>query len=112
MQKEYDFLMTNGTWELVLLPKGRKSVGCKWMFCTKKYATGEVVHYKARLMAKGFLQVAGVDFHETFAPLAKLNTVRCIFTLEAALVIHRMNVKTVVRICISATATLRLIRLR
>ena len=96
MQEEYDSLMTNGTWELAPLPKGRKSVGCKWVFRTKKDATGEVVRHKARLVAKGFLQVAGVDFHETFAPVAKFNTIRCILALGAALdlEIHQMDVKT------------------
>ena len=67
MQEEYDSLMANGTWDLAPLPKGRKSVGCKWVFRTKKDALGEVVRHKARLVAKGFSQVAGVDFLETFA---------------------------------------------
>ena len=96
MQEEYDSLMANGTWELAPLPKGRKSVGCKWVFRTKKDASGEVVRHKARLVAKGFSQVAGVDFLETFAPVAKFNTIRCILALGAALdlEIHQMDVKT------------------
>ena len=51
MQEEYDSLMANGTWELDALPKRRKSVACKWVFRRKKDASGEVVCYKARLVA-------------------------------------------------------------
>jgi transposase InsO family protein len=96
MQEEYDSLIANGTWELAVLPTGRKSVGCKWVFRTKKDSSGEVVRHKARLVAKGFSQVAGVDFLETFAPVAKFNTIRCILALGAALdlEIHQMDVKT------------------
>ena len=96
MQEEYDSLMANGTWELAPLPKNRKSVGCKWVFRTKKDASGGVVRHKARLVAKGYSQVEGVDFLETFAPVAKFNTIRCILALGAALdlEIHQMNVKT------------------
>lgn len=96
MQEEYDSLMANGTWELAPLPKDRKSVGCKWVFRTKKDASGQVVRHKARLVAKGYSQVAGVDFLETFAPVAKFTTIRCILALGAAmdLEIHQMDVKT------------------
>ena len=61
MQEEYASLMANGTWELAPLPKGRKSVGCKWVFRTKRDAQGNVVRYKARLVARGFSQVEGVE---------------------------------------------------
>ena len=96
MQEEYNSLMANGTWELAPLPKDCKSVGCKWVFLTKKDASGHVVRYKARLVAKGYSQVAGVDFLETFAPVAKFTTIRCILALGAALdlEIHQMDVKT------------------
>ena len=96
MQEEYDSLMANGTWELAPLPKNRKSVGSKWVFCTKKDASGQVVRHKARLVAKGYSQVEGVDFLETFAPVAKFNTIWCILALGAALdlEIHQMDVKT------------------
>ena len=72
MQHEYDSLMANGTWELTPLPKNRQSVGCKWMFGMERDATGNVVRYKARLVAKDYSQVAGMDFNETFAPVANL----------------------------------------
>jgi hypothetical protein len=96
MQEEYDSLMANGTWELAPLPSNRKRVGCKWVFRTKRDANGDIVRYKARLVAKGFSQVEGVDFNETFAPVAKFSTIRCLLALGAAmdLEIHQMDVKT------------------
>jgi transposase InsO family protein len=96
MQEEYASLMANGTWELAPLPKDRKSVGCKWVFRTKMDAQGNVVRYKARLVARGFSQVEGVDFHDTFAPVAKFTTIRCMLAIGAAmdLEIHQMDVKT------------------
>jgi transposase InsO family protein len=96
MQEEYDALIANKTWELTPLPKDRKSIGCKWVFRTKKDALGQVVRHKARLVAKGYSQVEGVDFLETFAPVAKFTTIRCILALGAALdlEIHQMDVKT------------------
>lgn len=96
MQEEYDSLMANATWELAPLPSHRKRVGCKWVFRTKRDAHGNIVRYKARLVAKGFSQVEGVDFNETFAPVAKFSTIRCLLALGAAmdLEIHQMDVKT------------------
>jgi hypothetical protein len=96
MQEEYGSLMANGTWELVTLPKDRKSVGCKWVFRTKRDASGHIVRHKARLVAKGYSQVEGVDFNETFAPVAKFTTIRCMLAIGAAmdLEIHQMDVKT------------------
>jgi hypothetical protein len=96
MQKTYGSLMANGTWELVPLPKDRKSVGCKWVFRTKRDGSGHIVRHKARLVAKGYSQVEGVDFNETFAPVAKFTTIRCMLAIGAAmdLEIHQMDVKT------------------
>ena len=65
------------------------------MFRTKKDALDEIIGYKAWLVAKGYPQVAGVDYNETFAPMAKFITIRCILALGAALnlEIHQMDVK-------------------
>ncbi len=96
MQQEYASLMANGTWELVPLPKDRKTVGCKWVFRTKRDASGHIMRHKARLVAKGYSQVEGVDFNETFAPMAKFTTIRCILAIGSTmdLEIHQMDVKT------------------
>jgi len=65
------------------------------VFCTKHDATGAIVRHKVKLLAKGHCQVAGVDFHETFALVAKFTTIQCISLLKASihLKIHQMNVK-------------------
>jgi hypothetical protein len=96
MQKKYDSLMANGTWELSTLPKGRKSIGCKWMFRTKHDASDNIIRYKARLVVKGYSQVARVVFSETFAPVAKFITIRLILAIAAAMdwEIHQIDVKT------------------
>lgn len=96
MEEEYKALIHKGTWELAPLPPNRSSVGCKWVFSTKRDALGHVVRYKARLVARGFTQVEGVDFNETFAPVAKFNTIRCVVSIGAAmdLEMHNMDVKT------------------
>jgi hypothetical protein len=94
MQEKNGSLMANGTWELVPLPKDRKSVGCKWVFRTKSDASGHIVRHKARLVAKGYSQVEGVDFNETFAPVAKFTTINACLQLESPMEIHQMDVKT------------------
>ncbi|CAH9133273.1 unnamed protein product [Cuscuta epithymum] len=83
MQKEIQALEENGTWTLVHLPSNKKLVDSKWVYKIKYKPNGEVERYKARLVAKGFTQVEGVDFHETFAPVAKLVTVRCLLAVAA-----------------------------
>lgn len=66
----------NHTWDIVRRPPGVKVIGCKWVFATKFGEHGKIVRYKARLVALGFLQTFGVDYNETYSPVASLNTVR------------------------------------
>jgi hypothetical protein len=96
MQEEYDSFIVNNSWSLVPFPKGRKPVSCKWVFKIKHGVHGEVERYKVRLVARGFTQTFGVDYNETFAPIVKFVSIRCIFTLAAIenMEIHQMDVKT------------------
>ena len=96
MNEEYRSLMVNDTWDLVPLPKGRKLVRCKWVYRTKYATDGSVDKHKARLVAKGFSQVEGLDYTETFAPVAKMNSIRLVLSLAASYrwEVHQMDVKS------------------
>ena len=84
MQLEYDSIMKNDTWELVDRPSKRKVIGTKWVWKAKYNADGSLEKYKARLVAQGFSQVEGFDdVTETFAPTARMTTIRAILDVAA-----------------------------
>ena len=66
----------NQTWELISLPNEKFTVGCRWVYTVKYHPDGSVDHLKAWLVAKGYTQTYGVDYMETFSPVARLNSVR------------------------------------
>ncbi len=88
--------MTNNTWTSVPLLVGRKLISCKCVFKIKQGANGKVERYKARLVARGFTQTYRVDYNETFAPVAKFTSIRCILALVPSedIGIHQMDMKT------------------
>ncbi|WKA09025.1 hypothetical protein VitviT2T_026704 [Vitis vinifera] len=88
--------MYNRTWELVDLPPGAKTIGCKWIFKRKLKQDGSIEKYKAHSVAKGFKQRNDVDYFDTFAPVTRIASIRVLFTLTSFhnLVIHQMDVKT------------------
>ena len=95
-KQEYDALVLNNTWKATTLPLNRKAIGNKWVFKIKEKADGTIDRYKARLVAKGFSQVKGIDFNETFAPVAKYKSTRCLLAVAAHydLDLHQMDFTT------------------
>ena len=85
----------NGTWKPANLPPGKKALSSKWVFKNKTNADGSIRH-KARLVVRGFEQRQGIDFKETFAPVAKFPTVRIMLALATHFdwEIEQMDVKT------------------
>jgi hypothetical protein len=93
---EMQSIRDNKTWTLAPLPVGRTAIGCKWVFKVKLKSDGTIDRYKARLVAKGYSQQEGIDFSETFAPVARFSSIRILLALGAHYdwEIHQMDVKT------------------
>ncbi len=96
IQEEIHSLVEARTWEVVEKLEGINVVGSKWVFCLKKDALGRIAQYKARLVAQGFSQVEGIDYFDTYAPVAKLASIRTILALAARLdlEIHQIDIKS------------------
>lgn len=81
MEEEDEPILKNKTWDLVELLEGKEPIGCKWLYKPKFKSDGSVDKYKAMLVAKCYSQREGIDYDETFALVAKLNTIRMMITL-------------------------------
>ena len=85
MADEMTTLHDYNTWELVSFPPGQFLVGCRWVFTVKYLADGTLERYKMHLGSKGYTQTYGVDYVETFYPVAKTESVRILIFLAASL---------------------------
>ncbi|KAM2064746.1 hypothetical protein FF1_027829 [Malus domestica] len=81
MEEELKALNDNQTWSVVDLSKGKRAVVSRWIYKTKFHSNGSIEIHMARLVARGFTQTYGIDYKETFAPVAKINTVRVMLSV-------------------------------
>ena len=96
MEKELESLDANKSWTLVPLPIGRSPISCKWVLKRKLNHDGTVARYKARLVARGFSQVEGLDYSETFSPVLRMASFRLLMALATILdlEVHHLDVQT------------------
>ena len=83
MDAEIATLEANNTWTITPLPHNKHLIGCKWVYRIKYKADGSIERYKVRLVAKGFTQKKGLDYLETFSPVAKMVSVKCVLAVAA-----------------------------
>lgn len=96
MDEEIKSLSDNNTWYLTDLPEGRRAIANKWVYKVKYHANGDVDRYKARLVVKGFSQRKGIDYCETYSPVARFETIRALISVAANenLELTQFDVKT------------------
>ena len=96
MQEELNQFERNNVWKLVPKPKGKNPIDTKWVFRNKMDENGIVVRNKARLVAKGYFQQEGIDFDETFVPVARLEAIRIFlaYAAHANFKVYQMDVKS------------------
>ena len=97
INSEIQSILENKTWFLTDLPPGNKTLGTKWIFKRKLKSDGTVERYKARLVVKGYIQKKDIDYFDTYAPVARITTLRTLIALASIykLIIHQMDVKTI-----------------
>jgi hypothetical protein len=96
MHEELENFERTQVWELVDPPPGYKPIGTMWVWKNKEGEKGEVVRNKSRLVAQGFSQKEGIDYEETFAPVACLEVIRILLAISVAkgFKLHQMDVKS------------------
>jgi len=96
MVEEYDSIVRNNAWEIFPRLEGKLMVGSRWIYKVKQAADGSMEKYKARFVSQGFSQIEGINYEETFAPVARYSYIRMILALSVQMGwhIHQMNVKT------------------
>jgi hypothetical protein len=96
MTKEYQSIIKNDVWEIVPRLKRKDVVSSKWVYKIKHAIDGSIEKYKARFVARGFSQKEGIDYEETFSPVARYTSIRTIIALAAKMKwkLHQMDVKT------------------
>jgi hypothetical protein len=96
MHEELENFERNQVWELVDPPSGCKPTGTKWVWKNKEGENGEVVRNKSRLVAHGYTQKEGIDYEDTFAPVACLEAIRILlaFSMDKGFKIYKMDVKS------------------
>ena len=96
MDKEIECIEKNQTWELVDVPKYKYVINVKWIYKTNQDANGNVQKHKARMVARGFKHQPSIDFNETFAPVACMDTVKTVLAIAThnKWHVHQMDVKS------------------
>ena len=96
MMEEYHSIMKNDVWSIVPRPKDKVVVSSKWLYKIKHASHGSIEKYKARFVAHGFSQKEGIDYEETFAPVARYTSIRALMALATKMKwkLHQMDVKT------------------
>ena len=96
MQEELNQFERNEFWELVPRPNDQSVIGTKWVYRNKMNENGIIIRNKARLVAQGYNQQEGIDYEETFAPVARLEVIRMLlaFACQKNFILYQMDVKS------------------
>jgi len=95
MDEKMEALTSRETWKLVIAPTDTVIVDCRWVFALKYQLDGSVDRYKANLVAKGYTQTYGIDYFETFLPVARMNSIKILFSIALNLLwsLFQLDVK-------------------